>query len=60
VNLLASLSKRSVAEAIAVTDHKFGPNRQEFLKGCRIWNGLNNITGSRADIKYPRMSKICL
>jgi hypothetical protein len=42
-----------VAQAIAERDNETGPNLQEFWKGCNTWNDMNNITGSRADIKEP-------
>jgi hypothetical protein len=43
--------RRTINQAIRATDKKGGPTLKEFWKGYNIWNVVNNIGDSWAEIK---------
>jgi hypothetical protein len=46
-----------MTQAIAATGNEAGPTLKEFWKGYNIWNEVNNIGDSWAEIKQSTMNR---
>ena len=55
--------RRTISQAIRATEKEDGPTLKEFWKGYSIWNAINNINESWAEIKESTMNgrwnKLC-